>query len=133
MGLHPNRWAVVERFVNVCQLDDRIAAAFLGGSYARDGADEYSDLDLYLITTDKNFMPSGMHLHQLGELIFIEDFDIPSIVFFIFADGTEGELGLGREGLFEHLHSGPYKVLLDKRDILAGASFSDREPDPMDR
>ena len=35
-----------------CQQDDRIVAAFLGGSYVTGTADDYSDLDLYLLTTD---------------------------------------------------------------------------------
>ena len=49
-------------------------------------------------------------------------------VFFFFSDGTEGELGLGRESHFTHIHVGPYRVLLDKKGILAGAVFSGHEP-----
>jgi hypothetical protein len=34
-------------------------------------------------------------LRLLGEPVFLEDFNIPNIVFFIFPDGTEGELMTG--------------------------------------
>jgi len=34
-------------------------------------------------------------MRLLGEPVFLEDFGIPDIVFFIFPDGTEGELGFG--------------------------------------
>ena len=47
--------AVIARFVELCSADERIVAAFLGGSQARGEADEYSDLDLCLITTDEAY------------------------------------------------------------------------------
>ena len=43
---------VISRFIAACQADERVVAAFLGGSYATGRADTYSDLDLFLITTD---------------------------------------------------------------------------------
>jgi hypothetical protein len=46
----------------------------------------------------------------------------------LFSDGTEGELALGRESHFTHIHVGPYRALLDKKGILAGAVFSWHEP-----
>jgi predicted nucleotidyltransferase len=128
---------VVDRFVIACQADGRIVAAFLGGSYARDAADAYSDLDLYLITTDEDFNDFYAQRHAfvqlLGEPVFIESFDIPNIVFYILADGTEGELGLGCESRFADLHRGPYKVLLDKKGILTGAVFADQVPDMVEQ
>ena len=42
----------LDRFVEACQTDERVAAAFLGGSYGSGAADAFSDLDLYLVTTD---------------------------------------------------------------------------------
>lgn len=120
---------VVNRFVAACQTDERVVAAFLGGSYARDAADAYSDLDLFLITTDEAyddfFTGREAFLRQLGEPIFLEDFaeyDF-DLVFFTFADGTEAELGLGRQSHFTHIHGGPYRVLLDKKALLAGVVF----------
>jgi len=44
-------------------------------------------------------------------------------VFFTFPDGVECELVLGRASQFTHIHVGPYKVLLDKKRILAKAIF----------
>lgn len=130
--LPPNHQALLNRFVAACQADARVMAAFLGGSYARGAADAYSDLDLYLITTDDAFEDfyAGREafMRRLGEPAFLEYFNRPDIVFFIFPDGTEGELGLGRESRFDHIHAGPYIVLLDKKRILAGAVFPRLEP-----
>ncbi len=125
---------VVNRFVAAGQADERVVAAFLGGSYARGTADAYSDLDLGLITTDEAyqdfFAGREAFLRLLGEPVFLEDFhgDGVDIVFFIFPDGTEAELVLGRESHFNHIHRGPYRILLDKKRILAGAVFHGYEP-----
>ena len=123
---------VMNRFVTACQADERVVAATLYGSYARGAADAYSDLDLGLITTDEayeDFTASReAFLRLLGELVFLEDFNLPHIVFFIFSDGTEGELSLGRESQFNHNHGGPYRVLLDKKNILAGVVFPRDHP-----
>ena len=40
--LPQNHQAVIDRFVTACQADERVVAAFLGGSYARGAADAYS-------------------------------------------------------------------------------------------
>src|SRR5262249_5596381 len=40
-----NYQAVMNRFVAACQADERVVAATLYGSYARDEADAYSNLD----------------------------------------------------------------------------------------
>ena len=50
-AIEQNRHAVIHRFVVACQADERVEAAFLGGSYARDATDAYSDIDFGLITT----------------------------------------------------------------------------------
>src|SRR6266498_3720506 len=127
-----NHQAVLNGFVAACQADERVVAATLYGSYARGAADAYSDLDLGLITTDEAYedFVAGREafLRLLGEPVFLEDFDLPNIVFFIFPDGTEVELSLGRESQFNHNHGGPYRVLLDKKNILAGAVFPRDEP-----
>ena len=68
---------MVSRFVDACSVDDRIVAALLGGSRARNEADEYSDLDLCMITTDEAFekvlAEREAFIRQLGEPLFIED------------------------------------------------------------
>ena len=132
-GLHPNHQAVVKRFFNACQEDDRILAAFIGGSYARGTADEFSDLDLYAITSDDTFDDFIVHrnefIHLLGEPLFIETFNIPNRVFFFLDNGTEGELGIGHESKFADIHNGPYIVLVDKKQILKGVEFIDEPSD----
>jgi predicted nucleotidyltransferase len=130
----PHHQVVTNRFIAACQADERVVAAFLGGSYARGTADAYSDLDLYLVTTDEAyedfFAGRQAFLRLLGEPVLLEDFNGYGfdMLTFIFADGTEGELGLGRESHFTHIHGGPYRILLDKKGILAGVVFSLHEP-----
>ena len=129
-----NHQVIMNRFVAAGLADERVVAAFLGGSYAKGTADVYSDLDFGLITTDEaydDFTASReAFLRRLGEPVFLEDYHGggADFVFFIFSDGTEGELGLGRESHFTHIHVGPYRVLFDKKGILAGAVFSWHEP-----
>jgi len=128
---------VVSRFVEACSADDRIVAAFLCGSRARGEADEYSDLDLGVITRDdplENVMAErAVFVCQLGEPVFVEDFGLERIAFFILADGTECELVFGREGVLEELEVGPFVTLVDKRGILDGAEFPLPRPDPDER
>ena len=124
---------VMNRFVAACQADERVIAAFLGGSYASGTTDAYSDLDLYLITTDEAyqdfFAGREAFIRLLGEPVFLEDFNEYGfdLVLFIFANGTEGELGLGSESHFTHIHGGPHRVLVDKKGILAGVVFPSYE------
>jgi predicted nucleotidyltransferase len=133
MQLSPIHQMFVDRFVTACRTDDRVIAAFLGGSYAKGAADEFSDLDVYVITTDEaydDFMAGrAAFLGRLGEPVFLENFDPLNLTLFIYADGVEGELGVGRAGAFTHIHGGPYRALLDKQDILAGVVFPSYQPD----
>jgi hypothetical protein len=100
-----------------CSADDRIVAAFLGGSRARGEADEYSDLDIRLVTRDDAFddvmADRDALLRRLGEPLFIEDFGLSGIVFSILGDGTEVELVFGREGALDEINAGPFGTLLD--------------------
>ena len=85
--LSHNHQVVIDRFVAACQADERVVAAFLVGSYAEGTADAYSDLDLHLITTDEAYddFVAGREafIRSPGEPVFLEDFDLPNIVFFI--------------------------------------------------
>lgn len=132
LKLRPNQQAFIERFVKACQADDRILAAFLGGSYARGNADASSDVDLCLITADgafeEFFRERETFLRSLGELEFLEDFDIPGIAFYMYADDTEGELNFASESQLGDIHSGPFHVLLDRKHILEGSEFPERVP-----
>ena len=130
--LRPNHQSFVDRFVKACLADDRIVAAFLGGSYAKGYADPYSDIDLCAITTDQSleefYDQREAFLRSLGDLVFLEDFDTPNTAFYIFADDTEGELNFGSESRLNQIHSGPFKILVDKKNILAEATFPPFEP-----
>ncbi len=125
--LPPRERALVERFVALCRDDPRVLAAALAGSHARGAADAHSDLDLDVVTTDADHQAfcadAGAFLGWLGEPLFLEDFDLPGIVFFIFEGGAEGELAIGRAGDLTRLHAGPYRVLLDKTGNLTGAEL----------
>src|SRR5215210_5763743 len=131
--------AVLQRFVAACEADKRVAAAFLGGSFARGTADEHSDLDLYLITEDPFyddfFGERQAFMRGLGQPVFLEDFNDFGfdMVLFTFADGVEGELALARESRFDHIHGGPDKVLVDKKGLLAGKTFPLYKPAEEDQ
>ena len=129
-----NHSDVIARFVDACSADDRIVAAFLAGSYATDTADAYSDLDLGVITTDEAFAEviadRRALISRLGSPLFLDHFFRAWNVFFILADGTEGEIFFGHEGAMEEIDVGPFEPLLDKRGILAGAEFPFSPPDP---
>jgi predicted nucleotidyltransferase len=129
--LHPNHRVVVDRFVKICQPDERIVAALLVGSYVKGKADEHSDLDLYLITTDEahdDFVSRReSFVRLLDEPLFMEDFDLPGIVFLIFPDGSEVEISYVRESQANHVFSEPFKTLLDKKNITAGLVSRDDE------
>jgi Streptomycin adenylyltransferase len=130
--LRLNHQAFVDRFANACLADDRIIAAFLGGSYAKGYADAYSDVDLCVITVDDAFEEflneRENFLRSLGDLVFLEDFGTPNTAFYIFADDTEGELNFGSESHLDQIHSGLFKILLDKKNILSEATFPPFEP-----
>jgi hypothetical protein len=134
IAFRPHHQTVVDRFVLACRSDDRVAAAFLSGSYARGAADEFSDLDLNLVATDAGFPDVICHredfVRWLGEPVFIEDFGNPHTTLYILSNGTEGELAFGREGDFEQIAHGDFKVLVDKEGILSGAVLAGDPVDP---
>ena len=127
----------LDRFEQACRADERVTAAFLGGSYGRGAADAYSDLDLYVVVIDgayDDFLAGRVSfLRRLGEPVFVEIFGSPATVFFIFSDGVEGELQTGRESQLQQLHSGPYQVLLDRTGILNGVVFTEPGADPAEQ
>ena len=126
--------AALGRFMAACREDARVVAAFLGGSHVAGTDDEYSDLDLYLIVRDHDydtfFAERRAFLGRLGEPVFLEDFSGFGfdMVVFIFSGGVEGELALGRASGFDHIHSGPFEVLVDKEGILDRKVFSTHQP-----
>lgn len=131
--LSSNHQAILDKFVDACQSDERIVAAFLVGSYVKGKADVHSDLDLYLITTDEDY---GDFISQhesffrlLGEPLFMEDFDLPDIVFLIFPDGSEVEVSDAPESQANRVFNEPFKVLLDKKNLTTDLAPGEREMD----
>jgi hypothetical protein len=133
MRLPDNHQVILDRFIAACQTDERIVAAFLGGSYATGKVDQYSDLDLFFITTDEayeDFLATKENfIRLLGEPLFLEDFGWPNGCLPIYADGTEADISFGRESQYKELHEGPYRILLDKKGILTGEAFPVHAPD----
>ncbi len=133
-GPSSNHDAVIARFVDACAGDGRIVAAFLGGSIARGEADEYSDMDLGLIVADDAYddllAERADFICKLGDPLFLEDFGHEGIAFFILPDGTEGELFFGREGELDEFLEGPYRALMDRKGLLAGAGYARLKADP---
>ncbi|HYN89794.1 MAG TPA: aminoglycoside 6-adenylyltransferase [Ardenticatenaceae bacterium] len=128
--------AVFRAFVAVCQADERVAAAFLGGAHAKGSADEHSDLDLYLVVRDEAyddfFAGRETFLRRLGELLFLDHFGGFGfdLLIFTFAGGAQGELAIGRTSAFDHIHGGPFLPLVDKEGLLAGKTFALLEAPP---
>jgi predicted nucleotidyltransferase len=122
--------AAVARFTTACREDARVAAAFVGGSYAAGTADEHSDLDLYVVVEDGGygafFADRVQFLHRMGTPLLAEDFDGFGfdMVAFLMEDGVEGEVALGRTSRFSHIHGGPHRTLIDRTGILDGIEFA---------
>ena len=115
---------LVDRVVAVASADDRIQTALIYGSHANGTADDFSDLDVGLITTDDGFnsvtAARGDLARGLGEPLFVEDFGDPGEVFVILADGTTIELIINRES--DVTFEGPHRVLLDKAGVVDRAA-----------
>lgn len=121
--ISPNQLAL-SRFVSACRADSRILAARLYGSHARGAADEWSDLDIAVVIVDDAYdeFIAGREafVRQLGRPLFIEDFDNDGIVFFMLADGAEGELSIDRESNSIEPR-GMWRALVDKTGVLSRA------------
>ncbi len=63
----------------------------------------------------------------------IEDFDGHDTVFFILADGTDGELTVTDVGAMAQSSRGPHRAVHDPDGILAGVAFVGSEPDADDQ
>ena len=141
MGLRESE-AAVERFRRACERDERVVAAFLGGSLASGRADEYSDLDLYVIVREDACAELVERRHDFvaawGDPVFTDvtsnfeglGFDM---VHFVMSDGTNGELAVGHPGNFQSTHGGPYRVLVDETGLLEGVEFPMLSRSPEER
>lgn len=112
-------------------------AGFLGGSYARAEADRFSDIDLCVIARDDAFADvvaarAGI-VRRLGRPLFVEDFGLTDIVFFVLEDGTEGEIFFGSAGRLGDVEAGRYRPLFDPDGLLSGVTFLDEGVDAADQ
>ena len=122
--------ALIGSFRAAAEADQRIAAAFVGGSRGAGSADEHADIDLYLILRDDAyddfFAERRAFMAQLGNPAFLEDFNGFGfdMLLFIYSNAVEGELVLARETGFEEMPSGPFLALVDRQGILPpGGAF----------
>jgi predicted nucleotidyltransferase len=124
-----SREHVIERFSDACADDERVIAAFIGGSLATGKVDRHSDLDLFAIleadSYDAFFAERREFVRRWVNPVFLEDFNGFGfdMLVFILDSGLEGELSLANEERFLHLQGGPYRVLVDKQGILEGVEF----------
>lgn len=128
----PHHQLVLSRFLSACHSTPHILAATLYGSHARSAADAWSDLDIGVVIANEAYdaFAAGREafVRQMGEPLFIEDFGNEGILFFILADGTEGELSYDRASDFTEPY-GPWRALVDKTGVLARAKPRP-QPDP---
>ncbi len=112
----------LDRFVAACADDTRVIAALLGGSYAKGTVDAHSAIDLSIIITNAGYQACyderATFLGGLGDLLFLEYFNQPTIVFAIYADGTEAELTFASPSRLDQIECGPFLALIDKQGIL---------------
>ncbi len=133
-NLQPDQRIVLDRLITACQKDDRVLAATLEGSYAKGTFDQFSDLDIALITSDDAFEEFCANrytfMHQLGEPVSMENFEVPYLVCFVLDNGVEGDLHIHRESQLDTYRFGPFLVLLDKRGILKDVKGTEYQPEP---
>jgi hypothetical protein len=121
--------AFTQRFASHCENDDRVVAAFVGGSRGAGTADEYADLDLYLILYDDAyeafFAERNAFAAVLGNVVFLEDFNDFGfdMLLFIYADGVEGELVLARQSTIDQSANGSFRTLVDRAGVLPTPAF----------
>jgi predicted nucleotidyltransferase len=131
------REQVIARFADACSSDDRIMAAFVGGSIARGEADQYSDIDLCVVTTDAEagdaFADRAAFVARLGTPLFLEDWghDDPE-VFVILADGTDVEVFFVPESRIHEMQVGPILAVIDRTGLLTNLEVPVRAPDSED-
>jgi predicted nucleotidyltransferase len=124
---------LIARFSDACASDNRVVAAFVGGSIARGDADQYSDVDFCVITTDEAadsvFADRAAIVAQLGTPLFLEDWgEAAPEIFVILADGTDVEVFFVAESRIKEMQVGPILPLLDRTGLLTNLHLPMRAP-----
>jgi len=124
--------ALLDRVVALSADDRRIRAVLVFGSHANGTDDEFSDVDIGLVMSDAvaDVEADVVALREkiaagLGRSLLAMDFGDPANLHLIFADGVAAELILLHADDLDLAR--PYRVLLDKDDVLARAAV--RRPD----
>lgn len=119
MGGKMNQTDLIQRVSDVLNSDERIGGAFLGGSYGRDEADEYSDVDVYAVVAEADQIQDVLtHLtHVVSEitpLLFYKVLQNARTINYITVDWLRFDLTVvnGFELLF--LTGGKVKPLFDR-------------------
>jgi predicted nucleotidyltransferase len=128
---------VIERFADACSSDDRVIAAFVGGSIARGEADQYSDIDLCVVTADAEaddvFAGREAFVARLGTPLFLEDWGLEDPeVFVILADGTDVEVFFVPQSRIHEMQVGPILTVLDRTGLLTDLEVPVRAPHSED-
>ena len=122
----------IERFAAACAGHALVTAAFLGGSYAAGTASEDSDIDVYAVCNEDDYLAFFAE-----RMSFVRSWtdgatlvDVPNfeglgfdLITFECSGGVWGQLVLGHTGNLMRLHGGPHVVLVDKRRLLKGVEF----------
>jgi predicted nucleotidyltransferase len=124
--------AAIARFADACARDPLVLAAFLGGSFAAGRATEDSDVDVYVVSRDRDYEELWARRRAFVETMGAPELvaDHPDfeglgfdLVHFELADGVIGEVAFAHTGNFLRMHGGPYEVLVDPTGVLDGVTF----------
>lgn len=125
-------WAAIARFSAACGQEPLVVAAWLGGSFAARRATEESDVDVYVVSHERDYEllwnKRGTLVEAMGTPVRADDhlnfeglgFDL---VHFELTVGVFGEIAFGHTGNFRSLHGGPHDVLVDRIGLLDNVSF----------
>jgi predicted nucleotidyltransferase len=126
---------LADRLVQLTEGDSRIEALLIYGSRAGGSADQFSDLDVGLVTADDAFDEvvadvRGM-LDKLGTPLLLDDFGDPGELHAILAEGADLELIIDRAS--DLVLEGPYRTLFDRAGVVERAEAKGRPaPEPVD-
>ncbi|MFV2045445.1 MAG: hypothetical protein ACC700_19710 [Anaerolineales bacterium] len=134
-----HKQTIIQAFTDACDSDERVVAAFLGGSFAAGSEDDRSDLDLYVLILSEKYTEFFATRRNFFECwrnpVFLEDFNDFGfdMLVFILSNGVEGELSMAKDDNFLHIHGGPIEVLVDKKGLLDNINFPLQGPSQEDQ
>ena len=125
----PRLRAAVAALVDACENDPAILAAWVGGSLARDTADDWSDVDLHLLVARPEEFGSGMtdwFGHTMPTVLADQIPGVPGGFLFVTPDWLHVDVIVhGSEDFSQD--DFPARVLLDRHGLLHDIPASDQE------